>query len=148
MISRYLVVMEARKRMGMRWQHQARLDGVACDCLGLVILVAVAVGVPGAAEAFSDPALQDYGREPDYARALAASRRYMNEIPSADARMGDVLYLRVPRGRSPQHFAIKSADDPPYMIHAWAQSRGVVENRIDDVWRSRIGHAFRLKDVF
>jgi NlpC/P60 family putative phage cell wall peptidase len=147
-ISRYLVVVEARKRIGMRWQHQARLDGVACDCLGLVVLVAVALGVPGAAEALNDPALQEYGREPDYARALAVSRRYMDEIAVTDARMGDVLYMRVKRSRTPQHYAIKSADDPPYMVHAWAQSRGVVENRIDEVWNARIGHAFRLKDVF
>lgn len=147
MISRHLVVAEARARLGMRWQHQARLDGVACDCLGLVVLVAVAVGVPGAVDALNDQDLQEYGREPDYARALAASRRYMAEIPVVDAQIGDVLYMRVPRGRSPQHFGIKSLDDPPYMVHAWARSRGVVENRIDDAWQSRISHAFRFRDV-
>lgn len=147
MIARDEIVLAARARLGLRWQHQARADFLACDCFGLVLLVALAVGVPNAQAAADDPDLKAYGRDPDYGRSLAAFRRYMTEIPKADAQAGDVLYMHVHRGIHPQHCAIKSADDPPYMIHAWATSRGVVENRIDEVWDARIVHVFRFQGV-
>lgn len=147
MLTGWHVVAEAREWIGTRWKHQARQKRLACDCYGLILGVALNLGLPGAQEAADDFDLQGYGREPDYDLALAACRRYMVEKPLAEATIGDVLYMRAPRGIQPQHFAIRSADDPPYMIHAWAFARGVVENRIDAAWRSRIVHAFSFQGI-
>jgi NlpC/P60 family putative phage cell wall peptidase len=146
-VTGYHVVAEARTWIGTRWKHQARQKGRACDCAGLILGVAIALDIPGAEDAAYEWTSRGYGREPDYDLALASCRSYMTELPYAQAMIGDVLFMRVPRGVRPQHYAIKSREDPPYMIHAWAESRGVVENRIDEAWRSRIAHAFRFPGI-
>jgi NlpC/P60 family putative phage cell wall peptidase len=139
------VIAEARSWLGTRWKHQAARKGVGTDCLGLVAGIALALGLPGAMEAAADERLRGYGREPDYPMALGGLREYMIERQTYEA--GDVLYLRVHRGIAPQHFAIVTALGPPYMLHAWAAQRGVVENRIDELWESRIAHIFSYKGV-
>jgi hypothetical protein len=114
---------------------------VATDCIGLIGGVALELGLPGAEQWKADPTLHCYGREPDPRMLLAAVVGYLDPVARDDLAPGDVLLLRF--NSEPQHFAIMSGE--AMMVHAYAQARKVVENRIDDVWRKRIlrGYAFR-----
>lgn len=130
------IVAEARTWSGTRWQHQASLKGIGCDCIGFVAGVARELGISGADEFFRDERVRGYSRQPDPAMLYATCTRYLDAIAVDAARIGDILLFRF-RGE-PQHFALLSRSDPDYMLHGYAQARKVIETRVDDLWRSRI----------
>lgn len=138
--TRAAIVEEARAWIGTRWQHQASLKGVACDCIGLVAGVARELGIPEAEAFQQDPRFRGYGRTPDPKMLRLALEEYLD---AGTWQAGDVLLLRNDRDPQPSHFAILS--DPDSMIHAYAQARKVVEHSIDAKWRSMIlgYYAFR-----
>ena len=138
-VPRAAVVAEARTWLGTRWQHQAALKGVACDCAGLVRGVAAELGL-----ATVQPG--PYDRRPDGVMLQALCDAHLARIAQADAQPGDVLLFRF--ADAPQHLAIVG-DGPGYptMIHAHAPDRRVVEHRLDDVWAARIVAAYRLPGV-
>lgn len=141
MITRDAIVAEAREWIGTPWHHQAALKGKGCDCIGLIYGVARALGIPEAARFRADPRFRGYGRTPEPSMLRAAIAEYLNV---ADVeRPGDILLMRF--DAEPQHFGFLST--PDYMIHAYAQARKVVENRIDDKWRRRIVGAYRFRGV-
>lgn len=145
MITRADVVDAARGWLGTRWQHQASVKHVGTDCIGLLGGVALELGIEGAEGWKADPALHCYGREPDPKMLLSAVADYLDPVDRADMQPGDVLLCRF--AAEPQHFAIMSGDDPPMMIHAYAQARKVVENRIDETWRARILRVYSFRGV-
>jgi NlpC/P60 family putative phage cell wall peptidase len=125
-ITREQVVEEARTWLGTRWQHQASCKGVATDCIGLVGGVALALGLQGAQEWADDPTLHAYGPTPDPKVLLGGCDRFLVRIPLNSINLGDVLVMAFQT--EPQHFGIVSQVDPPYVIHAYALARKVVEN--------------------
>jgi NlpC/P60 family putative phage cell wall peptidase len=135
------IVAAARLWLGTRFRHQASLRGIGTDCIGLIVGVARELGIPEAAAFDACADISGYGREPDPAMLLRACSTFL--APCASAMPGDILLLRFKL--DPQHFAIMSA--PGYMIHAYAQARRVVENRIDDLWRSRIVGAYSYRGI-
>lgn len=137
------VVDEARAWLGTPWAHQASRKGLATDCIGLVVGVARALGIREATEYDAAIDLRGYGRQPDPIALLAATDKYLQRIDVAEARVGDIYLLRFER--DPMHFAILSRLDPPYIIHAVELRGGVVEHRVDHIWRSRIMRAYRYK---
>ena len=145
MITRAEVVAAARTWTGTRWHHQASTKGIGSDCIGLVVGVARELGIYGADELAADPAVRGYGREPDPAMLLSACARYLEPVHVPEARLGDILLLRF--AAEPQHFALISQQNPDYMLHAYAQARKIVENRIDAVWRSRIVRAYSYRGI-
>jgi NlpC/P60 family putative phage cell wall peptidase len=145
MITRAQIVAEARTWVGTRWHHQASTKGVGSDCVGLVAGVARALGIAGGEEFAADPDVRGYGREPDPVMLLSVCARYLEPVHLPEVRMGDILLLRF--AAEPQHFAIVSQKNPDYMLHAYAQARRIVENRIDAVWRSRIVRAYGYRGI-
>ena len=145
MITRADIVGEARSWLGTRWQHQASVKHIGTDCIGLIGGVAMALELPGAEQWKADPTLHCYGREPDSKMLLASIAQYMDQVNYEDMAPGDVLLCRF--SNEPQHFAIMSNDEPPMMIHAYAQARKVVENRIDDLWSSRILRVYAYRGI-
>lgn len=139
---RELIVNEARDWLETRWQHQASLKGVACDCIGLITGVARELGIKEAAQWDGDPR-HGYGRQPEPGTLLAACADYLQPIQMNKVGLGDILLMRF--RQDPQHFAIVSALGPMYIIHAYAQARRVVENRVDALWQSRIVRAYRFR---
>lgn len=135
------VIVSAHWWIGTPWKHQASLRGIGTDCIGLIVGVARELGIHGAKEFAADTEIAGYGREPKPDMLEAACDRYLD--PCADPKPGDILLLKFTA--EPQHFAIIS--QPDYMIHAYAQARKVVENRIDDVWRSRIVRAYSYRGL-
>lgn len=137
------VVAEARAWLGTKWQHQAALKGVACDCTGLVR------GVVGAFRTLPPELLRmSYARTPDGVTLLRLCREHLREVPPGAAQPGDVLAFRY--DEHPQHLGIAAdyVHGGLSIIHALDQqgaARGkVVEHRLDATWRARIVGVFRI----
>jgi NlpC/P60 family putative phage cell wall peptidase len=139
------VVAEARTWIGTPWVHQASLKGVGCDCIGFPVGVGAELGLPEAAHWKADLRFRNYGRLPLPDKLLESCGDYLDQIPIADAGLGDVLLLTF--ATQPMHFAIVSALGPMYMTHAYLPAGGVVEHIVDEKWRRRILRAFRLRGV-
>jgi len=139
MIAAAAVVAAARAWLGTRWQHQAALKGVACDCAGLVLGVARALGLA------VPQSVPPYDRRPDGVMLQALCATHLLPAPAAPA-PGQVLLFRF--DAAPQHLGIVG-DGPGYLtlIHAHAPDRRVVEHRLDDTWRARLVAAYALPGV-
>lgn len=151
MTTRYDIVAEARDWLRTPWKHNAMVKGVGTDCVGFLAGVALELGLADARSHLRKPEFRAYGREPLPEVLDAACLEYLDRIPIADAWLGDVLRLRVPRGVYAQHFGIVSRVDgnvASHLIHATSASpRMVVENGIDDHWRARIARAYSFRGV-
>lgn len=132
MTTRQQIVDEARSYIGCRWHHQGR-SRAGVDCVGLVIRVAHALGL-------SDFDIADYSRQPDPAMMRALLALHME--PVGQPQIGDVLLMKFER--EPQHVAIVTDQG---IIHAYAQTRRVVEHRLDSLWKSRIVGAYQFKGI-
>ncbi|MEW5708785.1 MAG: peptidase P60 [Pseudomonadota bacterium] len=138
MVTRADIVAKAREYLGTPFHHQGRVKGVGVDCAGLVICVARDLGL-------TDFDTIDYGRHADGARMRALLEAHLERVPFSEARPGDVLYLWfVKEG---QHLAFLTELDPPYVLHATAAYRKVVEHRLDETWRARVAGAYRFPGV-
>ena len=133
----------ARTWVGVRWKHQGQTrNGV--DCLGLIGCVAAEAGISNAWITDESAEFKGYGWQPDPARIAAGCARYFDPVNGVP-RLGDVLLMKFEA--EPMHFAIVSGTEPRYMIHAHAFAQKVVENRIDDLWRSRIVRVYSFKGI-
>jgi hypothetical protein len=136
-----LIVETARSFLGARFRHQGR-SPEAMDCAGLVILVGRATGhLPESLDVTA------YARRPDGRSLMDHCRSHLEEIGKADLQVGDIAVFKVET--DPQHLAI-IGDYPGAllsMIHAYAPAHRVVENRLDDGWRSKLVGAFRYREM-
>jgi NlpC/P60 family putative phage cell wall peptidase len=143
-MTREEVIAEARSWVGTRWQHGAALKGVACDCIGLIAGVALALGSDEAQRLMATPEYRAYGRKPDPAMLLRACEELLDPVDGfAAALPGDVLLMRF--SADPQHFGFFSTRGQ--MIHSYAQARRVVEHRIDLLWQRRVVGVYRLRGI-
>ena len=142
MIARTLIVSTAREWLGTRWQHQARLKNVGCDCAGLVIGVARECGVKGI-----EFDVNGYDRKPSGNELHSHCSTHMATVPLADMKPADVVLMRFET--EPQHLAILGdyVGGGLSIIHAYAFSRKVVETRLDELWLSRIVCAYQMPGV-
>lgn len=114
----------ARAWLGTPWRHQARLQGVGVDCVGLLIGVARQLGVlPPAWD------ITGYARLPDGVALMRHLRGLLQEVPQADLRPGDVVCIAF--DQHPQHVGLVGdyLHGGPSIIHA-INGRGVVETRL------------------
>jgi NlpC/P60 family putative phage cell wall peptidase len=139
MPTRAQVVECARTWLGTRWQHQASLKGVACDCAGLVIGVGREVfGI--------QPDVPAYGHTPFRRTMEAICDRHMTRIDKALIAPGDVILMTW--DREPHHMGIvTSINGELAVVHAHATFKKVCEHRIDDAWFRRIMIAYRFPGV-
>lgn len=134
------VIEVSRSLIGTKFQLNAR-DGAALDCGGLVLEVCKRLNLSGS----------DLGRHYDLmdcgGHALYVHLRgYLNEVPSTDARPGDLLLLWIRYADYPQHLAIFTGS---HMIHSNPKNaiRGVAEEPITEAWRNRIYAVFRFRGL-
>ncbi len=132
---------QARTWLGTPFHHQARLKGVGCDCLGLVVGVVDELGLKdknGKLLAAYDEIA--YSKEPDGAYLTQKLTDLLEEVQEPQA--GDLALFSV--RDNPQHLAIITDYEGTLgMIHAYAPARRVVEHRLDDDWNSRLVKVFR-----
>jgi NlpC/P60 family putative phage cell wall peptidase len=138
-ITRSLIVAEARAWIGTPYRHQASLKGVGCDCLGLVrgVWRAVMGTEPERAPPYAPDWAEAAGRE----TLAEAAGRHMTRVPLNEFAPGDVLLFRWRAEMPAKHAAIVTASDK--MVHAH-DGAAVAEVAIAPWWRRRLAYAFRF----
>lgn len=126
------VINQARKYLGVRYKHQGRTE-FGLDCLGLLVKVAHDLGISKADS-------NDYGRVPDGRKMMRQLEEHLDITTSPEP--GDILLFRF-QGE-PRHLAIKTDIG---MIHSYAEQKKVVEHRMDEVWKSRLVRAYRIRGL-
>lgn len=145
-ITRQDVAAEAWSWMGTPFQHQACLRHIACDCIGLVAGVGLALGMAQAEAWLVDPEFRGYSRLPNVEKLKAGAGKYMDTIAIADAGVGDILLMSF--FEQPMHFAIICQTKPrPIMVHAYSIVGCVCANGIDDKWQRRTVGAYRYRGL-
>lgn len=139
------IVVEARGWLATPYQHQASLKHVGADCIGFIAGVARNLSIPGSLAYDGDAGIRGYGRQPDPSVLKAGADKYLKRIEIQAATAGDIFVLKFEI--DPMHFAIVTRADPLYIIHAVQMRGGVVEHRVDHVWRQRIIRAYRFPGV-
>lgn len=133
MVTRAQVIAEARTWIGTRYRHEGRIRGHACDCVGLVLGVAQALGL-------ADVSLTGYGKIPQGVESGCDAHMARAEPP----RPGDVLLFRIEDGGEAKHLGLMTDLG---VIHAYAAARKVCEHRIDGLWRRRLVRGYALPGV-
>ena len=142
LLSPDMIVAEARTWIGTRYQHQASLKGVGCDCLGLVRGVwRVCIGdEPERPPAYAPDWAEAGGRE----TLAEAALRHLQPVALDTFAAGDVLLFRYREGMIAKHVAIASGSAT--MIHAH-DGACRCEVAIAPWWRRRLAFAFRFPGV-
>lgn len=136
------LVAEARKLLKRPFVHQGRNE-FGVDCVGVAVLPMRAVGI-------DPPDLTAYDRY-SAGKALPTQLALIAvRIDLDDAEGGDVLTfphesIRSRAEKREEHFAWLVSRWR--MLHAWDQTRGVVEHELDERWRRRVTGVWRLRAV-
>ena len=149
MITRNQVIETARSYVGTPFHHQARLRGVGVDCVGLVICVAVdlglsdTVGVPFQLNDYPDYSAQPMG---SFVQDEAKARLIEKSMSTLQA--GDVVTMKGPY--TPCHAGIVTERNGVlYLIHALNVGKNpkVIEHILDHVWKSHVTGVFAYPGV-
>lgn len=137
------VVAIARAWKGTRYHHQARLKGVGCDCLGLIVGVAEEADLRDAngklLAAYDETS---YSKAPNGEYLTGKLEELLASVPLSEKRPGDIGLFLI--DGNPQHLAIFTDFEGGLgMIHCYAQARGVVEHRLDEQWKSKLIKVYR-----
>lgn len=127
----------ARHYLGTPFHHHGRLKGIGVDCLGLILCAASDSGIP-LRENFG------YGQNPGRNTAATGLSEQLDEMELCEAAAGDVLLCWVGNPKISQHMLI--ATDISTVIHC-TPDHGVIEDRFDDNWASRVTKCFRLRNI-
>jgi len=144
-MTREQIVTEALQWLNVRWQHQAGLKGVACDCIGLVR------GVYAEITGFTITDIIDYPQTAFYycrdEKLYPELQKYLVEIPISNALPGDILTFALKETFPDHHLGILVNDG--FFVHACGDIgvKKVVQTRLDDRWRGNIRHAFKFPEV-
>lgn len=129
----------ARAWLGTPYVHQASVQGVGADCLGLVrgIWRALYGREPEPAPAYTPDWAETTGAEALWAAAL----RHLRPAGSGEA-PGQVLLFRMREGAIAKHLGILAEVDArsgagTSFVHAYDR-HGVVESPLSAPWRSRV----------
>jgi len=139
-LKRTEIINSARGWLDTKWQHQACLKGVACDCVGLVRGVAADFGLK------VDITDLNYSQRPHHTdeKLYQKVKKYMQEISIAEAKPGDILLFGWEQWPA-YHCGFLSYNG--FVIHTWLDVGKVVESRLDETWKENIRYAFRLPGV-
>jgi NlpC/P60 family putative phage cell wall peptidase len=133
------VVVAARKWLGTPYRHQASLQSVGCDCLGLVR--GVWRECYGAEPETAPPYSPDWAEAGGLETLADAAGRHLIAVDVQDLRAGDVLLFRWKAHLPAKHAGI--ATGPDAMVHA-QEGVGVVEVSLSKWWQRRLAFVFRF----
>ncbi|MEM6971933.1 MAG: NlpC/P60 family protein [Pseudomonadota bacterium] len=137
------IVSVARRWIGTPYHHQASLEGVGSDCLGLVrgIWREMIGPEPEEIPSYSPHWAESGGAE----TLLDAARRQMRPLSREAAAPGDVLAFRMRRGGLAKHLAVLVEGDVQAgrIVHAY-EGHAVCETALGKAWSRRIAGAFRF----
>jgi NlpC/P60 family putative phage cell wall peptidase len=133
MATQQQVIDTARSWIGTPYHHQARLQGVGADCIGLILGVCWELGLT----TFDT---SDYAETPEGDRMIALIEHHCTKLDAME--LGALLVLRI--RRLPQHTALATDGG---MIHAYQGIGKVAEHYLDPWWMSRVVGIYRLPGV-
>jgi len=131
------VVTSARKLIGTPYQHQGRLPGIACDCIGLAILVCRDLGL-------GDFDFNAYSRSPD-----GSLVREIEKVCTPLAKVTEGSLVIFAMRKFPQHCAIASLSETKdfNIIHAYQNSKAVREHQLIPWWQEKIHSVYALPNI-
>jgi cell wall-associated NlpC family hydrolase len=135
-ITSEMIVTEARGWLGVPWRHQGRTRS-GIDCVGLVVRVALALGV-------SDYDSTGYSRRAQGQAFVEHFRSNMDGVAIPVARPGDVLVFA--DQAYPCHCGFLTEWlGHPHLLHAHATRRQVIEEPYAGEWPVKVKFAFRFR---
>lgn len=142
-VNRADIVVAARKWIGTPYRHQAALNGVGCDCLGLVrgLWRDLYGNEPEAPGPYSPNWAEELGEE----TMRDAARRHMMEFDAAPLRqgapfpLGCILLIRIKERGLAKHAVVAATSAT--IVHAYS-GHAVAETAFPAAWRRRIAYAF------
>jgi NlpC/P60 family putative phage cell wall peptidase len=146
--TRTQIVEKAREYIGTPFAHQGRVKGIACDCIGLPLMVAGELGLTDTSgEVLQPERYKVYSASPlgNYVHEMVS--KLLERKPLRDMKPGDLLTMRVVSAAC--HVAIVSDYEGGLgIIHAYnGGPQRVVEHALDEVWRNRIVGCFQFPGV-
>ena len=149
-VTRAQIVAEARSFLGTPYRDKGRRKGHACDCVGLPLMVAGALGLKDKdGVPLNGDLYTDYSSQPlaDYVHQLCM--KHLNHCPVRLAQPGDVVSVAV--ATAPCHVGILGRDSSGTLtlIHAFNGLKNdcVIEHPIDEKWLRRLRAAFTFPEV-
>lgn len=136
------IVSIARRWVGTPFHHQARLERVGVDCVGLVICVAREIdAVP------ADWDVEGYGRVPDGKQLVHHLQQRLVPIAQAEMQLGDVVLVAF--DSHPQHVGIVGnyLHGGLSIIHASGAHGRVLETRLLFSRAMRFVAAYRFPET-
>lgn len=136
-ITREKICTIASSWLGTPYRHQASLQHVGCDCLGLIrgVWRELYGAEPAALPAYSPSWAEIDGRE----LIKEAADQYMVPIPLDAVSTADVLVFRMQVQSPAKHMAIVLSED--IIIHAY-WGRSVTRSILSSFWKNRIAYAY------
>ena len=137
------IVTAARRWIGTPYRHQASLQGVGCDCLGLIR--GIWRDCIGPEPEPLPPYSPDWA-EPQGQEWLCQALARHCVTPATDPQPGEVLLFRMRAGSVAKHLGILS--DTPQgagLIHAYS-GHGVVDSAVGPAWQRRIAARFAFPE--
>jgi NlpC/P60 family putative phage cell wall peptidase len=131
------IVTLARGWIGTPYHHQASVQGVGCDCLGLVR--GVYSQYTGADTEVPPAYSRDWAESSGLETMLDAAGRHLTPVPVDALAPGHVLVFRLRAGFIAKHAAILAT--PSTMIHA-IEGAPTAEVSFSPWWRRRLAAAF------
>ncbi|NDV87779.1 peptidase P60 [Aurantimonas aggregata] len=131
----------ARRFLGTPYRHQGSRRGIGCDCLGLVR--GVWRELYGDEPEDPGPYRTDWAARGGPDRLMAAARRHLVAVPTADRLPGDVLLFRWRDGGPASHCGI--VETCGRVIHAY-EGAAVVSSPLPHAWSARIAGVFRFPE--
>lgn len=141
-VSRAAIVAAARDWLGTPYHHQASLQGVGCDCLGL--LRGVWRDLYGPEPEALPPYSRSWAESLDGDALADAATRHLRPLAPGQERPGDVLLFRWRAHLPAKHCAIMGAE--AMIIHA-QDGAAVTEVAFTPWWRRRLSHVFSFPEV-
>ena len=144
MITRDIVIEEARTWIGTPWQHQAMVKGHGVDCAMFIAGVGLEVGLVTEDDLNNIPAYpKDWHLHNTESMLIPILEQFeVSEIPLEEALPGDIVMFKVANCES--HLGILTKQD--WFIHAFTSSKvnRVVECRLDGRWTKRLSRVYRF----
>lgn len=167
------IIKEARRWIGVKYQHQGRDKELGCDCLGLIIevLKEVNINLPEQNKIFAPQDFRrfnmiNYSQNPynyeldkELSQYFTAKKTAGKNPVLSDIKAGDIILFKF-RNNPPQHLAFASeilssangyhntGSKQPTIIHSYKNVGKVVEHRINKFWLDRVYKLYDLPDVF
>jgi NlpC/P60 family putative phage cell wall peptidase len=140
-LERQTIVAAARRWIGTPYRHQASLNQVGCDCLGLVR--GVWREIIGDEPETAPPYTPDWAETLGFETLLDAAGRHFTSTPVDRFRAGDVLVFRFRDHLPAKHLGI--ATSQTHMTHA--HSGACVTEVAIGSWSKRLVAAFSFPGV-